>query len=146
MHAKPAATAVAAVLAADGLLHLFWATGSTWPAADERSLSYALLGSSVPFTPPVLLPLAALLFAAAGAVALRARSRHRLLQYGTLAVAGGLSLRALAGLAWMSGVQVEAGAGSAFHWLNPAVYTPLCALLAAACGYVARTGSSLRAR
>ena len=62
------AATVAAVLAIDGMLHLYWATGSTWPARDARSLSYAVLGAEVPFTPPILLPLATLLFVAAAAV------------------------------------------------------------------------------
>jgi hypothetical protein len=145
--AKAAATAVAAVLAFDGTLHLYWSTGSTWPAADRKSLSYAVLGSDVPFTPPVLLPLAALLFSAAAVVVLRARTgrRWRLLQYGTLAVGGGLTVRALAGLGWMAGMHTDAGDGSAFHRLNAFAYTPLCVLLAAACAYVALSGSPARA-
>ncbi len=30
---------VAAVFVADGLAHLYWATGSTWPAPDPKTLS-----------------------------------------------------------------------------------------------------------
>lgn len=51
---RTAARAVAAVLTTDGLLHLFWMTGSHWPADNTKALSYAVLGADVPFTPPVL--------------------------------------------------------------------------------------------
>ncbi|MFE4638317.1 DUF3995 domain-containing protein [Streptomyces sp. NPDC056773] len=60
--------ALAALLAADGLIHLYWATGLTWPAPDERTLSLALLGSEVSFGPAVVLPLAALTLTASAAV------------------------------------------------------------------------------
>ncbi|WP_251055889.1 hypothetical protein [Streptomyces sp. ISL-94] len=50
--------ALAGLLAADGLLHLYWATGATWPAADSRSLSLAVLGIETSFAPPAALPLA----------------------------------------------------------------------------------------
>ena len=52
------------------------AAGATWPASDHRSLSQAVLGGEAPFTPGVVLPLAALLLAAAGIVyARRAAAR-----------------------------------------------------------------------
>ena len=56
---------VACVLAIDGLAHLYWSMGLTWPAPDARALSLAVLGFQVPFTPGVLLPLVAVLFTAA---------------------------------------------------------------------------------
>lgn len=95
---RTAALAVAAVLTADGLLHVLWSTGSTWPAGDARALSYAVLGIDAPFTPPVVLPLAAALFGGAALVTARARLGRthrlgRLLQAGTLAVACGTALR-----------------------------------------------------
>src|SRR5689334_7890184 len=69
-----AAGVVATVLTADGLLHLFWATrAGWWPAHDARTLSLAVLGKDVPFTPPILLPLATALFCGAGVVVARAR-------------------------------------------------------------------------
>ncbi|MFF8845921.1 DUF3995 domain-containing protein [Streptomyces sp. NPDC015127] len=143
-----AAHAVAGVLAFDGLLHVFWATGSHWPAADPQALSYAVLGRDAPFTPPVVLPLAALLFTAAALVAARARLGRghrfwRAAQLGTVAVACGLAVRGLAGLAWAAGVDAgpDEGTGSTFHWLNLALYTPLCLVLAACALTVARERS-----
>ncbi|MEJ3653762.1 alpha/beta fold hydrolase [Actinomycetes bacterium KLBMP 9759] len=125
------ATTVAAVLAFDALLHLYWSTGATWPAPDERTLSMAVLGTSVPFTPSVLLPLAATLVVAASAVYFGAVTGHRLLRAGALVVATGLLVRALTGAVWGFGVGVEAG--SAFFWLNLLLYTPLCAVLGLLC-------------
>ncbi|WP_129667246.1 DUF3995 domain-containing protein [Phytoactinopolyspora endophytica] len=141
---NPVAIAVAAVLGADALLHLYWATGATWPASDERSLSYGVLGYDVSFAPPVVLPLAVLLLTAAGVVLARVRLslNHRwgkLLQLGTLAVGIGMAARGLAGIGWMMGLDVGAPDGSAFHWLNPIVYTPLCVALAVACLHIARS-------
>ncbi|WP_406095839.1 DUF3995 domain-containing protein [Streptomyces sp. NBC_01013] len=151
---RAAAIAVAGVLTADGLLHVLWSTGSTWPAEDAASLSYAVLGIDAPFTPPVVLPLAAALFGGAALVNARARlgRAHRLgglLQAGTLAVACGTALRGVAGLGWAMGLRtgLDAGAGSSFHLLNRSLYTPLCLLLAAAALRVAaREDLSARAR
>ncbi|WP_327355964.1 DUF3995 domain-containing protein [Streptomyces sp. NBC_01304] len=133
--ARRAATLIASVLAADAALHLFWATGSTWPAADEKSLSYAVLGLDTPFTPPVLVPLALLLLTASGIVLARAGRRTRVLQLGVRAVTLGLSARAAAGLLWL----VTKSPDSAFYWLNLALYTPLCLTLAAAALRVGRS-------
>ncbi|MEU5950800.1 DUF3995 domain-containing protein [Streptomyces sp. NPDC047525] len=132
--AQRAAAAIASVLTVDALFHLSWATGSTWPADDAESLSYAVLGTDAPFTPPVVLPLAVLLLTAGGIVVAQSRRPHRLLRLGTLAVAGGLCLRTLAGIYWLFAQDT----GSAFYWLNLGLYTPLCALLCAAALRVAR--------
>ncbi|MFB7162713.1 DUF3995 domain-containing protein [Streptomyces sp. NPDC056242] len=134
--ARRAAALIASVLSCDGLLHLCWSTGSTWPARDVTSLSYAVLGADVPFTPPVLLPLATVLFSASGVVVARARldRPHALLRLGTWAVAAGLSLRGLAGIYWL----FTKDPGTAFYWLNLGAYTPLCAVLATAAIRVAR--------
>ncbi|GAA3808087.1 hypothetical protein GCM10022403_047860 [Streptomyces coacervatus] len=137
-----AAALVASVLTADAALHLYWTTGATWPAADDKSLSYAVLGTDVPFTPPVLLPLVALLLTAAAFVLARSRRPRRVLfRVGTLAVAAGLSLRALAGIYWLFAKE----AGTAFYLLNLLLYTPLCAVLAVAALRVARWKEAARA-
>lgn len=126
---RRAGLALAGLLAADGLAHLYWATGAAWPAADARALSLAVLGAEVPFTPPVVLPLAAALFTASAAVGARAYGRGgRAAALVTGAVAAGLTVRGLAGAGWALGL--EAGvedAGPVFHRLNLLLYTPLCA-------------------
>lgn len=132
--AQRAAVLLASVLTVDALFHLYWATGSTWPAHDKESLSYAVLGTEAPFTPPVVLPLAALLLMAGGIVVAQSRRPHSLLRLGTLAVAGGLFLRMLAGIYWL----FAQDSGSAFHWLNLGLYTPMCAVLCVAALRVAR--------
>ncbi|MFF6995088.1 DUF3995 domain-containing protein [Streptomyces sp. NPDC008313] len=131
--ARRAGALLASVLTADALAHLYWTTGYTWPAADDRSLSHAVLGMEAPFTPPVLVPLATLLLTASGVVLAQSRRPHRLLRLGTLAVASGLSLRALAGVCWL----FTRDTGSAFYRLNLGLYTPLCVVLCAAALQVA---------
>ncbi|MFD9563861.1 DUF3995 domain-containing protein [Streptomyces sp. NPDC059994] len=137
-----AAALVASVLTVDAALHLYWTTGATWPAADDKSLSDAVLGTDVPFTPPILLPLVVLLITAAAFVLAHARRPHHLLlRIATLAVAAGLSLRALAGIYWLFAKET----GTAFYWLNLILYTPLCAVLAVAALRVARWKDAARA-
>lgn len=122
--------AVAALLAADGLVHLYWATGATWPAPDEQALSLAVLGTAVSFGPPVVLPLAALTLTGAAAVLAHSRrpgspTVRRAARLVTAAVAAGLAVRGLAGLAWAAGL-LDGPQDSPFHVLNLALYTPAC--------------------
>ncbi|WP_329381119.1 DUF3995 domain-containing protein [Streptomyces sp. NBC_01351] len=124
------AAAVAGVLAIDGAVHLYWATGAVWPAADARALSFAVLGLEAPFTPRVVIPLAALLLTGAGAVLAYARGRGgRVARLVTGAVAAGLAVRGLAGVGWVAGV-LESPADGPFYVLNLLLYTPVCLGLA----------------
>lgn len=135
--------ALAALLAADGLIHLYWATGATWPAPDERTLSLAVLGTEVSFGPPVVLPLAALALTGAAAVLAHTEGRGsrptrlaaRLI---TAAVAAGLTVRGLAGLGWAAGL-LDSPPDSPFHTLNLALYTPACLAFGWAAARLART-------
>ncbi|MEV7526653.1 DUF3995 domain-containing protein [Streptomyces sp. NPDC091371] len=129
-HRMRTARAVAGVLAFDAVVHLYWATGATWPAADAQALSLAVLGLEAPFTPRVVIPLAALLLTGAGAVLAYARGRGgRAARLATGAVAAGLAVRGLAGLGWVAGL-VGSPAGSPFYVLNLLLYTPVCLGLA----------------
>ncbi|MET9604577.1 DUF3995 domain-containing protein [Streptomyces sp. NPDC006512] len=131
--------ATAALLAADGLLHLYWATGATWPAADERALSLAVLGLETSFAPPVVLPLAAATLTGAAAVLAHSRGRGgRVSRAVTGAVAAGMAVRGLAGLGWAAGV-LDSPSGSPFYVLNLAVYTPACLVFGWAAARLART-------
>ncbi|MFH9725360.1 DUF3995 domain-containing protein [Streptomyces sp. NPDC017254] len=131
--------AVAALLALLALVHVYWATGLTWPAADERALSLAVLGGVVSFGPAVVLPLAALEGFAAAAVALHSRGggrRRGIPRLVTAAVAVGMLLRGIVGLVWI--VAGRDGSGAAFPWLNALVYTPLCLVFGGAALRAAR--------
>ena len=141
---------VAAVLAADGLAHLYWATGSTWPAPDPKTLSLAVLNINVSFGPQVTIPLACLLFS--GALMVLARV-HRLgkfgrlipdsfLQLGVLGISARLLLRAGAGIVWVLGLGADPS--TPFYKLNLIVYTPVCLLLFAATVAAARSERSHR--
>lgn len=110
------------------LVHVYWATGATWPAADERSLSQAVLGSEVSFAPKVVLPLAALHLFLAGAVLLS--GSYRLARLVVLALAIGVTARAAVGLVWALGIGTNSS--TTFYWLNLVCYTPACLILAVA--------------
>lgn len=143
-----AGTVVAAVLATDGVLHAYWATGGVWPAPDRRALAHAVLNADDPalFRPRVVAPLAGVLgLAAATALArvdrlgrLGRRAPGSLLQAGTLAIAAGFATRGIAGL----GLALGGGAATPFARLNRAFYTPACLALAVATVVAARAGRS----
>ena len=59
---------MASVLLVDACCHLYWATGATWPAPDEYSLSVAVLGFGVDFRTSLLLGLALVVATAAALV------------------------------------------------------------------------------
>lgn len=133
---RAAGRAVATLLAVDGVFHLFWTTGATWPASDDRALSLAVLGGEVPFTPGVLLPLALLLFSAAAGVLAFSRGLYpRLTGPVAFGVATGLLVRGLVGVVWTFGVLD--GSGSTFSWLNLLLYTPVCLVFGVAAAWLA---------
>lgn len=128
---------VAAVLALDGLLHAYWATGQNWPARNKLSLVRAVLNSNNTraFRPVILLPLAAVLVC--GALLVLARDHQlgmagqllpdSLLQLGIVGVATGLLVRAVAGIGWALGL--APARSKLFYRLNLLVYTPVCLVL-----------------
>lgn len=127
------------VLAADAACHVYWLTGARWPFPDEHALSLAVLGLPAPFTARVLIPLVVLLTAAATAVWWRLRrGPGRLAHLITLGVAAAAAVQVPVRVAWTLGLGGRT-AGPAFHWLNPLLYLPLCALLALAAYRVARS-------
>lgn len=140
-----AGTVVAAVLAMDGLLHAYWATGRTWPASDPQALSQAVLNSDIPFRPVIVGPLACLLFSAALLVLARVHRLGRLGQHipdtflhlVIQVVAVGLLLRGVAGIGWVLGL--GANPRTLFYKLNLLVYTPACLALFAATVAAARS-------
>lgn len=126
---------LAAGLALDGLIHVYWATGNIWPAPDVKSLSMAVLNMEVSFGPLVVGPLACILFCGALIALARVRQLGKLgqlipdllLQLGILAISAGLLLRSVAGLVWVLGIGADID--TTFYWLNLLIYTPLCLIL-----------------
>lgn len=108
-------------------VHVYWATGATWPAIDQSSLSQAVLGQEVSFAPQVVLPLAVLHVLLA--VAVLTVDRLRLARLVVAGLAAGLAVRAAAGLMWDFGLGTDSG--TAFFWLNLFFYTPACITLLA---------------
>ncbi|MFF3430646.1 hypothetical protein [Streptomyces sp. NPDC002602] len=110
-------TALAALPTVDGLAHPYWATDATWPAADERTLSLAVLGTEVPFGPPVVPPPAAITLTGATAVLAHSRGRGcpatRLLTAAAVTPAAGLAVRGLAGLGWATAWAGRPGSSTA---------------------------------
>ncbi|MHA6760668.1 DUF3995 domain-containing protein [Streptacidiphilus sp. PAMC 29251] len=129
MRIRSKAAIVAGVLTVDAAIHLYWATGATWPARSTASLSQAVLNMEVPFTPPSLLPIAGLLLSGSGLLLARANGRGgRLAALGSGAVGAGIALRGAAGLLWATGLGTDTAAP--FYWLNLLAYTPACLVLA----------------
>lgn len=121
------------MLALDGMFHAIWATGFTWPAADQHHLSLAVMGFATSFAPSTVIPLALVLWTAAGLVLLRGRlgREHRFsraLQLAAAAVTAGVATRGALGLLWLLGGLD--GPKAPFFWLNALIYVPLCAVLA----------------
>jgi len=127
-------------LAGAGALHVGWARGSTWPAADAADLADLVVGrapTDEPAGPPAV-PGAAASFAVAGllgAVALltagasgllpvgSGRAQH-LARFGARVAAGVLLARGSSGLLAPSlGID---GASDRFRTWNRRLYSPLC--------------------
>ena len=124
------------------LCHVWWATGATWPAPDVRALSHAVLNLEAPFTPQVVLPLAALHLGLAAAVLTARRSGVARLVVRVLVV--GLACRAALGVGWAFGIGADPG--TAFYWLNLLAYTPACVALAVLDRSLVRTRLVARVR
>ncbi|MFI6830449.1 alpha/beta fold hydrolase [Kribbella sp. NPDC050241] len=110
------------------VVHVYWATGATWPASGERALSMAVLGGPLSFSPGIVLPLAALHVLLGTAVL--TSDRFKLSRFVVGGVAAGLAARASAGVVWAFGVGTDTS--TAFYWLNLFFYTPLCIALCVA--------------
>ena len=108
-------------------IHVVWAAGVTWPAADSGALARAVAGVNTLPSATACLVVAGLLVAGAALEEL-ARRGHPAGRLGAAAVGSVLALRGLGGL-----VVSGAGLGAAltpFPSLNLAIYSPLCLVLA----------------
>lgn len=128
---------IAVILAVDGLLHAYWATGHIWPAHTKLTLVQAVLGSNNirSFRPTILGPLASVLLLAAVTMLAWVYQPGLLIQFipdwwlqlAMLALAIGFLLRGAAGIMWIVGLLPARS--KLFYKLNLLVYTPACLIL-----------------
>ncbi len=133
-----AGTGAAAALAGIGALHLAWGLGSTFPAADARSLARAVVGGDRFPSPGQCVGVAVLLGAASVLIASRARPESfvgRVIPLpvavlGSTVVASVLAVRGFGGL--VMGVVGFPETTPSFRTLDLIAYSPLCVALAVA--------------
>jgi uncharacterized protein DUF3995 len=128
------ASATAPRLAAGGFallagLHLVWATGSTWPAADAGAISGRPATASP--GPLACVAVAGLLSAAAALVTGHPRGRPALARAGSAGVTATFTLRGAFGLAGRTDLLSPGSTSPRFRELDRRYYAPLCLTLAA---------------
>ncbi len=133
--ARRVSLGTAATLAGVAVLHVAWATGSTWPYADAAQFVRSVIGSDSPAKAPGVgasASVAALLALSAATVAARPRvTRPAAVLASDLATAGTAAVLALRGF---GGLIVSAtglfAATSEFRRNDLQFYAPLCLVLA----------------
>jgi Protein of unknown function (DUF3995) len=139
---RPVAVGIAAGgLSGAALVHALWAAGMTWPGTDRVDLALKVVGTTVFPSDASTWAVAGLLSTAtglvvAGARPVRAGRAGRAVTVGLSAVAGVLALRSIGGFV-VSGARLVVGRGSLFAPRDVLLYSPLCAVLAAATGSIA---------
>jgi hypothetical protein len=123
---RGAATAFAAL----GALHVLWATGSSWPAAEAGTIS-GRSGASASPGPVACLAVAGLLGTAAALVTGRPRARPGLTRVGSAGVTATFALRGSLGLAGRTDLLSPGSTSARFRELDRRYYGPLCLGLAA---------------
>jgi hypothetical protein len=114
-------------------LHVVWATGSSWPLADEGELLDEVVGrpgGKAP-SPAACLAVAGALTTAAALVSGQPRSRPRLSRIGSTAVVAAFTVRGALGLAGRTDLLVEGSSSAAFRARDRRIYAPTCLALAA---------------
>ncbi|MGA9278867.1 DUF3995 domain-containing protein [Ilumatobacter sp.] len=130
--------ATVSTLLAAGLLHLVWATGSTFPFRSRAALNDAVIGRQVTPGPRECVGVAVLLSAAAGAVACADRRQGPGSRIAASGVCVVLATRAAFGFAGRTSMLVPGSESTRFRRMDRSVYAPICALLAAGAGRAAR--------
>jgi len=114
-----------------GVLHLVWASGSTFPFRTRRALNDAVIGRQVTPGSAECVAVAVLLGTAAGVVTRADRARDPWSRAGAAGVAAVLAVRAAFGFAGRTALLVRGSESRRFRRLDRSVYAPTCALLAA---------------
>ncbi|WP_314138927.1 DUF3995 domain-containing protein [uncultured Plantibacter sp.] len=131
---REVAGTVARILSTTGLagvsvLHAVWATGSPWPAKDEKTLAEAVIGSHGPM--PGVAPTLVVAGGTAGAALLAsgALGEGRVQRLGLRAIGTVMLMRALFGGNAAIAAMGLPPAGRTFRQLDSHFYRPLTALL-----------------
>lgn len=125
-----AGRSTALVLGAVGVVHVVWATGSTFPFTSRAALNDTVVGRHATPGPAECLAVAALLATAAGAVTSADRRHGPVSRLVTCGVALVLATRAAFGLAGRTAILVPGSESERFKRMDRTVYAPLCAALA----------------
>jgi hypothetical protein len=122
----------AGAFAALGALHVLWATGSSWPAAEAGTIS-GRGGASASPGPVACLAVAGLLGTAAALVTghPRAWAGGRVSRVGSAGVTATFALRGALGLAGRTDLVSPGSTSARFRELDRRYYGPLCLGLAA---------------
>lgn len=124
----------AAALGALSLLHLLWATGSSWPCRDRADLTDSVVGRRGSFpSAGACVAVAGALAVAGGAVAREGRSPGAGSRLLARACAGMFLLRGLLGLAGRTDLVSPGSSSPRFRSLDRRFYGPLCLALALLC-------------
>jgi hypothetical protein len=113
-----------------GVLHVLWATGSSWPAAEAGTIS-GRSGASASPGPGACLAVAGLLGTAAALVSGHPRARPGLARVGSAGVTATFALRGALGLAGRTDLLSPGSTSARFRALDRRYYGPLCLALAA---------------
>jgi hypothetical protein len=120
----------AAAFTALGALHVLWATGSSWPAAEAGTIS-GRSGASASPGPVACLAVAGLLGTAAALVTGRPRAHPGLARTGSAGVTATFALRGALGLVGRTDLLSPGSTSARFRALDRRYYGPLCLGLAA---------------
>jgi hypothetical protein len=125
-------------------LHLLWATGSSWPAADAGTISGRPAHASP--GPGACVAVAALLATAAGLVTGHPRGRPALARLGSAGVTATFAIRGAFGLAGRTDLLSPGSTSERFRALDRRYYAPLCLTLAALSAPAALPAAGARLR
>jgi hypothetical protein len=129
----------AGALGALAVLHLWWATGSAWPLADQATLADTVAGRATLPSPAACLGVAAALSTASALVAGRPRPGSPLQRGGAMGVVAVLSVRGALGLAGRTDLVAPGSSSPRFRRLDRRYYAPLCLAIAALASPAARS-------
>lgn len=121
----------AAALGGLAALHLWWATGSTWPCADEATLADAVAGRPKLPSPGACVGVAAALSAASALVGGWPSRGAPLQRAGATGVVAVLLVRGGVGLAGRTDLVSPGSSSPCFRRLDRRYYAPLCLTIAA---------------